>query len=137
MRLQERKLSVDTGCQIIRFVPPAQFNREASDWMTTMSDQLHQLEEKGEDPQLMDSISRSMDSFHHVAARRGLREIADLAMHVARALEQIEPGENEAAKRVVALSLAAVSQIQWLLNPSLEGAGENARRIVMGLFQKW
>ncbi|MBF0125853.1 MAG: hypothetical protein HQM02_01445 [Magnetococcales bacterium] len=137
MRLQEEHFSVGNACQIIRFVPPAQFKQEANELMTTMTHQLQTLKNKGEDPLLTDAISRSMDSFHHMAALRGLKDIAELAMHVARALEQTEPGKNEAAKRVVALSLAAVSQIQCLLNPSVEGAAANARRIVSGLIQQW
>ncbi|MBF0294219.1 MAG: hypothetical protein HQL96_03445 [Magnetococcales bacterium] len=137
MGLHAQTLTIDPQDRIVRFVPPAQFKREASDWMTSMTDQLHRLEERIDDPQLSDSICRDMETFHQVARRRGLREIADLALRVARALEQVDPGRNEAAKRVVALSLVAVSQIQWLLNPSVQGAGENAKRILTGLLTKW
>ncbi|MBF0438066.1 MAG: hypothetical protein HQL93_02990 [Magnetococcales bacterium] len=136
MRLQNRNFSVGTEGRVVRFIPLPEFKQEASEWMNTMTDHLHTLEQKGVDSKLTDYVANSMDIFHRKAALRGLNDIADLALHVARALERT-PNQNEVAKRVVFLSLAAVSQIQWLLNPSVEGAGKNAQRIVGGLLQQW
>lgn len=137
MRLLDRGYATGSEDRVVRFVPPAEFKREANDLMTDMTMQLQALEEKGEDPELTDYISRSMGAFHRMAAMRGLNDIAELALHVARALEGAEHAGSQTARRVAILSLAAVSQIQWLLNPSVEGAGLNARRIVGGLLGKW
>ncbi|MBF0272619.1 MAG: hypothetical protein HQL98_11220 [Magnetococcales bacterium] len=136
MRLQERALRTHDEGRVVRFVPPAEFRREASVWMTDVSDQLELVKRRGGDAVLTDHISRSMGEFRRMAALRGLNEVAELAGSVSRALEHT-PSKNETARSVVALSLAAVSQIQWLLNPSVEGAGRNARRIVQGLLQQW
>ncbi|MBF0627173.1 MAG: hypothetical protein HQL91_03030 [Magnetococcales bacterium] len=136
MRTQTNALSSPGMGQVVRFVPPAEFKREANAWMTDVTDQLQRAERHGGDPALTDHVSRSMQAFHRMAELRGLHEVADLALSVSRALEQT-PGRNETAKRVVALSLAAISQIQWMLNPSVEGAGRNARRIVDGLLRHW
>lgn len=136
MRLQERSLPSNDDGRVVRFVPPSEFRREASDWMTDVTDQLKMVERRGRDDVLTDHISRSMTVFHRMAALRGLNDVADLALNVARALEHA-PGKNETVRRVVMLSLAAVSQIQWMLNPSVEGAGHNARGIVDGLLRQW
>ncbi|MBF0261977.1 MAG: hypothetical protein HQL97_09115 [Magnetococcales bacterium] len=136
MKLQEWSRPMNDEMQVIRFVPPSEFKREATDWMKDVTDQLKFVEERGVGAVTTDHISRSMGAFHRQAASRGLNEVADLALSVARALEST-PGRHETARRVVALSLAAVSQIQCLLNPSVEGAGRNARRIVHGLLHDW
>lgn len=137
MNLQESGFSSGYEGRVVRFVPPAQFKQEASDLMTTMANHLQKLEQMGGDPILTNYVSRSMGDFYKKAALRGLNDIADLAWHVARALEQAEPGSHKTAKHVLYLSLAAVSQIQCLLNPSVEKAGVNARRLVKGLLTKW
>jgi chemotaxis protein histidine kinase CheA len=136
MRLQNRGLPSNDDGSIVRFVPPTEFRQEATEWMSDVTDQLTLVERRGGDDALTDHISRSMAAFHRMAALRGLNEVADLAHNVAIALEHA-PGKQDTARRVVALSLAAVSQIQWMLNPSVEGAGYNARRIVDGLLRQW
>lgn len=133
----EQNGEASASTKVIRFIPPAQFKREATDMMANMTNQLQTLEQNGQDPALTNSISRSMGAFYQMAAGRGLKDVADLALHVAQALEHSPSRQNETAKRVVALSLVAVSQIQCLLNPSIEGAGQNARLIVGGLLTKW
>ncbi|MEO5346939.1 MAG: hypothetical protein H7834_11255 [Magnetococcus sp. YQC-9] len=137
MKLQEWSKPVNDERQIVRFVPPSEFKREATDWMMDVTDQLKRIEQRGAEAAPTDHISRSMGAFYRQAASCGLNEVAELALSVARALEGSPDRRHETARRVVALSLAAVSQIQWLLNPSVEGAGRNARRIVHGLLSDW
>ncbi|MBF0340679.1 MAG: hypothetical protein HQL95_06895 [Magnetococcales bacterium] len=136
MRTQTYARPANDEGALVHFIPAVVFKEEARDWMLDVTDQLKTVEERGGDAVLTDHISRSMGAFHQVAALRGLNEVADLALSVARALEST-PGKHQTARQVVVLSLAAVSQIQWLLNPSLEEAGENARRIIHGLLEQW
>lgn len=136
MNVQESLGTYANEGQIIRFVPPAEFKRQASDWMTDVSDLLAIVEQRGGDPALASEVSRTMARFHRLAMQRGLHEIAELAGNVASALEKT-PNGNVTARRVVALSLAAVSQIQCLLNPSVERSGQNALRIIDGLLRHW
>ncbi|MBF0614535.1 MAG: hypothetical protein G8237_05450 [Magnetococcales bacterium] len=127
--------TVEEG-RVVRFVPPAEFNRQASDWMADVNELLEIVEQRGGDGELTREVARIMTRFHRLALQRGLHEIAELAGSVAKALEKM-PGEHVTARRVVALSLAAVSQIQCLLNPSVEQAGRNALRIMDGLLRRW
>ncbi len=137
MRFQEKIFPFTNEGPVVRFIAPAQFNQEASEMMIKMTNHLQTLEQTGEDLALVHYISRSMGTFHQMALLRGLQEIADLAWHVSRALEQTEACQSKQTKSVVSLSLAAVSQIQALLNPSVEEAGKNAQRIVYGLLRNW
>ena len=80
-------------------------------------------------------LAGSMIDFRDGAQRHNLAEISHLAEEVARVFEKAHNGSGRLSHHTLNLVQAALSQLRLMLAPSLNGAGENALRIMTGLIR--
>ncbi len=121
---------------MVRLVTHRAFIDEGLIFLDDFEQSALSLLHRPDDAELLLWLAKAMKSFSKEAALHGLTDVSLFSEEVARVFAVRIETQRPLTISTIRLVQAALSQLRLMLLPTIDGAGENALRIMTGLLNR-
>ncbi|MBF0448714.1 MAG: hypothetical protein HQL67_10980 [Magnetococcales bacterium] len=126
----------DPSARVVRLVTRRNFIDEGLVFLNDFEQTVLSLSQGQMNEETALWLTHSMAHFSQVAALHQLEEASELANELVRVFNNSKNSNTSVSPHRLFLVQAALSQLRLMLSPSIDGAGENALRIMTGLMKQ-